>query len=478
MREHRRAHFGARYARDALRLVALFFVVPALACEVGGEAPHSGLRNALLIVVDTLRFDHVGSYGSSPSYTPRIDGLALESVRFDRAYAAAPWTKPSVASILTGLYPHSSGTGAPSRALRAEAETLAERLSARDFATEAIVSHVWLGPASGLSQGFEAYDTDEVRGHNAVTTPGVTRKALAALERLAAREAPFLLFVHYFDPHYAYLDHPEIDHAPARAGSLDGSESFRDLQAMRQRIRPEELAFLKARYDEEVQATDAGIGRLLDEIDSLELSDQTLVILTADHGEEFFERGWLGHTRSLNEEVIRVPLIIRAPGAPPRVVRTPVSLVSVTPTILDLLGAEPVPGDFEADSLATLVRGESREREGFVFAEVDFDPIFDKRKRAFKKAIIGERFKLIRDDESGKLELFNLDKDAGERRNLARKRPGLAGRMAALLDEHLQEPPLEGTTPPEHQLTPGEVEQLEALGYAEPASSGTARGRP
>jgi arylsulfatase A-like enzyme len=346
---------------------------------------------------------------------------------FDRAYATAPWTRPSVASMLTGLYPSGHGAMALNNLLVPEAETLAETLARAGYATAGIVSHVILSERFGFSQGFALWDEEEARGHDHLSTPGVTERALAALDALAAEDRPFFLFVHYFDPHYAYLAHPEIGFEPTAHPELRGGEDVEALRGRLDSLGPDEVAFLRARYDEEIRFTDAGFGRLLERLASLGVDDRTVVALTADHGEEFLERGWLGHTRTLYEELVAVPLVVRgragAPGHGQRVGR-PVSLVSLTPTLLELAGVDAAGRVFEGPSLAPFVAGGEPPAADNVFAEVDFrGPV---AKQARKKAVIGPRFKLIRDDRRGRVELYDLTNDPGERRDLARGGPSPA----------------------------------------------------
>ena len=161
------------------------------------------------------------------------------------------------------------------------------------------------------------------------------------LRELAETERSFFLLVHYFDPHYDYVRHPRFNFAAERSGRLDGTQGISELQSLAD-LTPDEIAFLRDLYDEEVRHTDAGVGRLLDTLRELGLYDDALIIVTADHGEEFLERGWIGHTRSLYDELVRVPLIVRPPGGPPapQVVDALVSLVSLAPTVLDYAGID------------------------------------------------------------------------------------------------------------------------------------------
>jgi len=444
-------------------LLALALLALAAGC---GEAPRG--PNVLFVAIDTLRVDHLGAWGYERPTSPAIDAFARSAVRFERAYATAPWTKPSVASMLTGLYPSGHGAHGVDHALPDSARTLAEILSEEGFATAALVSSTMLSRKNGFGQGFEIHRMVDAIGHRAVSTPGVTRAAVTVLRELAAQERPFLLFVHYFDPHYAFVAHPDVDFAAPRAGRLTGHESMREVRGLLGDLSPEELAFLRDLYDEEIRFTDAGVEALLGALVELGLEEDTVVVLTADHGEEFLERGWLGHTRSLYDELVRVPLAIRAPGAAPREVATPVSLASLTPTLLDLVGVD-ADGGFQAPSLAGVVRGETSPERAVVLSEVDYEPAQVELpvKRTHKKAVVADRFKLIRDDRTGALELYDLARDPGERRDLAPERPALAAELSALLETELARVREGARRAPVRRLSEDEIEQLRALGYAD-----------
>jgi arylsulfatase A-like enzyme len=421
--------------------------------------------------IDTLRWDHLGAYGYERDTSPAIDALAAQGLRFDRAYVTAPWTMPSVASMITGLYPSGHGVKNVMSGTPMSLHTLAEILRERGYQTAGVVSNRLLinKLEKGFAQGYDVYLGGDARGHDHVSSESVTDKSIRILERFAEDGHRFLLFVNYFDPHFNYLHHQQIGFAPARVGRLDGHQDIGELREMLGELSDEELGFLRDLYDEEIRITDAGIGRLLARLGELELAESTLVLLTADHGEEFRERGWLGHTRSLYEELMRVPLVIRMPGARrvPRVVEAPVSLVSLTPTILELLGIEIADFGFQGPSLAPLVLGRGDPEPGPPIAEVDYVPPGDPRsiKRAFKKAIIDGRFKLIRDDESGRIELYDLDTDPEERRSLAEERPQLRDRLLRQLDARLVEAARGAVAAPERQLAEDEIEALRGLGY-------------
>ncbi|MDH3285582.1 MAG: sulfatase, partial [Acidobacteriota bacterium] len=242
--------------------------------------PASPPRNALVIVVDTLRWDHVGCYGHERDTTPAVDSLAAEGVRFDAAYSTAPWTKPAVASMLTGLYPSAHGVKTLNDGLAEAHRTLPEILVDHGYRTGGVISHTLLtnGEENRFGQGFELYLEREAKGHRHVSTNGVTEQAIRMLQEFAAGGQPFLIFVHYFDPHFNYVRHPEVGYAAPRAGRLDGTEHITEIVDMRASMTPEEIDFLRDLYDEEISFTDSGIGRLLRALRDEDLDDETVVV--------------------------------------------------------------------------------------------------------------------------------------------------------------------------------------------------------
>lgn len=451
--------------RRALREMPFACVAALLVLGCGAEPRPP---NFLFILVDTLRSDHLSAYGYERDTSPAIARLAEAGVRFDRAYAPAPWTKPSVASMFTGQYPHRHGLNFVLDALPPEAVTVAERLSEAGYTTAGAVSHVFVAGKNGLDQGFGHYDSAEAGGHSHVSTPGVTRRATQLLEGFGGE--PFFLFVHYFDPHYEYKRHPEYAFAPKGVGRLRGGEDIHDLRALGAELSAEEKGFLRDVYDEEIRFTDDGIATLLASLEALGLADDTVVILAADHGEEFFERGWLGHTRTVHEEVIRVPLVIRAPGvaARGRVVEQPVSLISLAPTILDLAGVEAPAHDFQGPSLRPLLETEGEVEIPSVRSEVRYVVLTREgpqaEKAAFKYALIRGRHKLIKDFKAQRYELYDLALDPDERVNLAADRPELLRELLVELQRTKSRGPAAPAAAPA-ELDPKDAKLLRDLGY-------------
>ena len=460
---------SADWLRRPAVIAALVLAALVPGCT-GAPATEEKRPNVLLIVVDTLRVDRLGCYGAERETSPAIDEFAADAVRFERAYSTAPWTIPSVASMFTGRFPGSHATSSFDLQLPDELDTLAELLRSSGYSTAGVVSHFALDSRHNFDQGFEVYLESEALGHDHLSTEGVTRQALEQLDRLAGGEAPFLLFAHYFDPHYNYQPHPEFGFAAASAGRLDGTQPMRLLLQMESSMSREELAFLRDLYDGEIRYTDRGVGRLLQRLDELGLKEETVVVLTADHGEEFLDHGKLGHTSSLYEELIHVPLIVRDPGreaAGPAVVACPVSLVSLMPTLLGLVGLEFEEDRFQGSSLVPLLAGDEPADKALLFAELDFVPVREGRQVGVvhKKAVLGERFKLIRDDPTGTFELYDLAADPRELTNLAETDAARLSQLQEALERALAFAVSAAVAPQPRELDESEIERLKSLGY-------------
>jgi cytochrome c-type biogenesis protein CcmH/NrfG len=292
-----------------------------LAHKVPGTLPAPGARNLLLVTIDSLRADRVGAYGHAAARTPAFDAVAAAGTRFARAYAAAPLTLPSHASLLTGRYPPAHRSRHDGLRLKEGIPSLSSVLRARGLATAAFVSAARLDARFGLGTGFSVYDARMPPGdadRRVDRRPG-EQTVTAALAWLGAqRDSPFFLWVHLFEPHAPY---------EARGG-------------------PEADASDEQRYDAEVAEADRQVQRLLDALGPARPA--TLVAIASDHGEAFGEHGEIGHGTFVYDTTLRVPLVMAGPGVPAgRVHETPVGLVDVAPTVLSLLGASPVPADGE-----------------------------------------------------------------------------------------------------------------------------------
>ncbi len=434
-------------------------LLAALGC--GGEPPPR--PHVLLIVVDTLRADHLGFHGYARDTSPRLDALAAESIVFRRALTPAPWTNPAVAALLTGQPPGALGIGhAPAR-LPDDLPSLAPLLAARGYQTAGIVSNTLIGRRYGFDRGFGLWDQSQWEDHHTISSPELTRRAVAWLE---ARDpdAPFFLLVHYFDPHFQYHRHPEHAFGEAYDGPLARmTESMKRMRrfAAGGRYTARDRQFLLDLYDSEIAFTDVQVGRLLDALRELDLYDDALIVFTADHGEAFAERAdrWIGHTRFLYQEQLHVPLTLKLPGrATPRSVDAVVSTADVFPTVLELAGV-PLPPGLPAGR-RSLLAGSAPPA---VFAET--------RRLNTLQTVVAGGWKLIRNPETGRAALFDLAADPGERVDLAAREPARVARLTAALRAWSRATERRRSGPAAvPALSEAERERLRALGYVDELS--------
>lgn len=451
-----------RWDRRARNLAGAFLgsAVFALAGLAGCSHEEPPARpNVLLILSDTTRADRIGCYGNERGLTPAIDGLAADGVRFDAAYSHAPWTLPSTASLLTSLHPteHGAGGKVPEfTGLDAGVETVVEVFRDAGWRTGAVVNVDFLASSFGLAQGFEWVDEQWFPSNSKVRRATPTTDA--AIEWLSAREGePFFLLVHYFDPHAVY--DPPVDYRRRFASPEDReTEEFvfgtrRDMMALRQgqlELDAGTIARAASLYDGEVAYTDAEIGRLLEHLGRSGRDEETIVVFTADHGEEFLDHGGFEHGHSMFDELLRVPLIARWPDGPRgRVVEEIVRHIDVAPTLCRLAGL-PVPDSFAGASLLE-VRGDRP-----VLAHGNFwgEP---------RTALVSGGYKLIVDAQQ-RGALFDLSADPRERKNLVLEEPDVVQRMQGELRD--METRLRAAAAGERvELTPEVEEMMRSIGY-------------
>ena len=302
-------------------------------------------QRVVLAFIDTLRRDHLGTYGYARAPSPYIDALGKEGVVFEDARTVAPWTLPSTRSVLTGMQPERWGSSA----------RLPEMLAARGWATGAFVGNIYLTGNFEMAVGWGE--------HSAINLPYgdyEVERGIEFLDRHADEDA--LVMVHFMDLHLPYKEiwpwrSRYVTTEPPGLGAVFNRGElmqYADSKAKKASIK----SYLEDRYDQNLAAVDSALQRLFDAAGS-----DAVVVIFSDHGEEFFDHGDLEHGHSLHDELLRVPLILRAPGLAPRRVAAPVSLLDITPTVLDLIGASgAAPGPFDGMSLAAIARGEADDR--------------------------------------------------------------------------------------------------------------------
>lgn len=426
--------------------------------------------DVLVYLIDTLRADRVGAYAAAAAergLTPNIDAFARGAVVFEDALTQAPWTRPAVTSVFTGLSPLAHGVTTLDSRLPRRAATLAEVL--RDLPGGGYRTAAWSTNAhvirkTGLAQGFEDFHylprqprPDLV---NRRVTAWIDRHLEAAREDPEGPRRPFFLYVHALDPHAPYRPPPGLwrRFAPGvddpSAGSLGYLERVYGASGAE---RAELLAALPPLYDAEVALADRGFGELLDALEERGLREDTLVVLLSDHGEELDEHGHLGHGYDLYQETLRIPLIVGLPGREPGRRQGTALPMDVPATVLAALG---VPKPPEMEGVDLLVADPGRARRP-AFAHLDY------RGRAGVSVVLGD-WKLIEPLTvrfGRRPELYHLGRDPEERENLARSLPVRTGYLRSLVRRHLLETK-GGAGAGERMELDAEVrEDLEALGY-------------
>lgn len=452
-------------------------VLLGLASIAGGyflkTAPEARPPNIILIIVDTLSALHLGTYDKSLDNSPSMNALAAQGVRFERAYAAAPWTKPGVTAILTGLSPARHGVVHMRDSVPQSLTTLAEMLQPNGYATFGVVSHTFLSERNGFAQGFDQYRqvNSMNRTHTSVTSKKVTDTAVRWLnEHRTANGKPFFLLAHYFDPHFVYQNHSEFSHADGYTGKLKPAMPLKVLRDRRHDFSRTDVDFLVNLYREEIAFTDRQIGMLIQSLPPDELKN-TIIVVTADHGEEFMEHGWIGHTRSLHEPVIRIPLLISFPAQlSPLTIQEPASQIDVLPTIMELAGISGADLPMEGHSLVPFMNDpHTPPLQRRLFSEVTY--ISDSKvSDADKIAVIADNLKLIYDRAAGDVSLYDLDSDPEEKHSLHEARHADAKILIAEVlkrQETITAHP--GVKPDQPALSEEEREkelkQLKSLGY-------------
>lgn len=463
-------------------LLALFAIA-----SLSGGCGRSRPPNVILVSIDTLRPDHLGCYGYEPPTSPHIDRLAADGVRFADVHSTTSWTLPAHMSLLTGLPDALHRVVWDRVQLDPRRTLLAERFREHGYATAGFHGGPYLHRSFGFDRGFDLYedcgelssaagllpDLDaaaaakvlarmETESHRIRTADTIQARAEAFLEEHAAE--PFFLFLHHWDTHYDFNAPREyVDlFAPHYRGNLSMDGFIRNPE-IRADMNPADYRYLLACYDAEIRWVDHHIGRLLDRLEELALLDNTYVVLTSDHGEQFFEHGGKGHRIDLYDEVLRIPLVIRGPGIRKGlVVPSHARLFDVMPTLLELCDLPPV-ADVFGVSLVPLLEGE-RPAELLdlpIIAELtDLTPLPDPERpgellpqdRFVRHVAVGRGgLKLIEatphaydprlpvsfDGEAlGEplRGLFDLKRDPGERQDLLAGDPGAAQRMLELLE--------------------------------------------
>jgi choline-sulfatase len=413
--------------------------------------------NVIFILIDTLRADHLGSYGYERDTSPIMDFLASTGVRFAHVEAQSSWTKSSMASLWTGFYPRRIGITRYMDGLAPELVMPAERFREAGFQTGGIYRNGWVENNFGFDRGFDLYVKPhpsrtparfERKGPSGARILGTDRDATdSAMEfiRTHAHER-FFLYIHYMDVHqYLY----------AEESALFGSE-------------------IRDAYDNAIHWTDRNVNAVLGTLERQGLFDKTLVVIASDHGEGFYEHGLEGHARTLYREVTETPLILILPFRlePGIVVEEPVQNVDIFPTVFDLLGMEPLP-EGDGRSLVPLILaagGHEAAVDGLWgrarFSELDLSWGRSRSEPDEMVAVVDGDYRLIhRVRRPEGVELYDRNADPKEQRNVARRRPERVAELSRKVEGYLSAEA--AVIAPQIELDEMRRNQLRALGYVD-----------
>ncbi len=409
---------GCARAPRAARLACAAAAYLALAsCSRPVPSP----PNILLIVVDTLRADRLGSYGNDRGLTPFLDELAERGILFRNAYAPCSWTCPSVASLMTSRYPSQHRVSDFESVLGADELSFAEVLGTANYVTGGFSANFRLSRAQGYAQGFRTWHTDETT--EKLRAPELRRFVQRWLRNNP--QTPTLLYLQYMEPHAPYAPPEPYRTRFRRAGGAveDETATRKLVQREWDDLSSDEVTLLASLYDGEVASLDAELRLLFGDLEQQGFLANAVVVVTADHGEEFREHGLLIHGLQLYDESVRVPLIVLAPGyRGGRVVDEPVSLIDIAPTLVELAGLPRQPS-FEGRSLVPLLqrptlwawlaafRATPPETRDVILELPRSGNVYDLRRQT--DGLIRGRTKLLI-DSAGKASVYDLRTDPGE----------------------------------------------------------------
>jgi len=449
----------------SLRLMRLVLrPLEAAPVPPGAPPPRArGPRPSLIVffVTDALRPDALGAYGNPAPVSPRFDAFARESVLFETAWAQAPWTRSAVASLFTGRVEARHGVTGWKSDLDPGLTTLAEALQGAGFRTAGFCANPLVQPGRGFAQGFDHWRPPAAHMSDAPTARALAEEALRWLD--GAGEGPAFVYVHTLEPHTPYR--AEAKHWREVAGRDAPPKGRLDAIPLRASPTPGERELVRQAYLAEVRQNDEAFGALLDGLRGRGRLDASVVAFLADHGEELWEHGAHGHVRTLYEEMLRIPLAVRLPGAVHAGRRSPVpaSQVDLLPTLLALVGVAP-PAAVDGRDLGPALRGEAM-ADAPLRADTRVPP-------HSKRAVRAGTLKLVVNDDDerqwragARVELYDLAADPRETANLARRRHATALFLESLLRASDAQPgPL---AEEERALSEAELEGLRALGYVQ-----------
>ncbi|HSE42774.1 MAG TPA: sulfatase [Acidobacteriota bacterium] len=449
-----------------------FLLILILVAITGGAAAiyvnyKDRYPNIVLITIDTLRSDHCTPYGYKRDTTPFMSTLAQQGSLFENVYAPMPTTGPSHSTMFTSRYPLSHGVVKNGYVLPKEEVTIAEILQQNGYTTAAVVSSFALNSKFGLNQGFSFYDEEFIGKNPSMRTDrwqGIEVEGLfdrrakettaTALKWLKSQgNKPFFLWIHYFDPH----------------GPYDPPERYKKkfLSALNSDQEPQHTYDM---YDGEIAYTDTEIQKVIKYIDDQGMDEDTLLIVTADHGEGLGQHNHMHHGLFVYEEAVRVPLVIRWPGKIPAGlrIRDRVELLDLPPTILEITGVPAKTAGYQGRSMKSLLKPDAVQRQS--------RPIFFQRRlyetenykghvvKGEKLGVLLDQWKYIEALKEQSVELYDLKNDPGELTNVSRDHPDQVKQLSLLIQEWRKK---YGKGSYNQKMSEEDIEALRSLGYVQ-----------
>ncbi|MCK4546843.1 MAG: sulfatase [Candidatus Eisenbacteria sp.] len=407
-----------------LALVAVVLLMPGC----GKKAPD--LPNVILVSIDTLRPDHLGCYGYERSTSPTIDSLATRGVLFLNAEAQSPWTLPSHVTLFSSTFPFTHGVVDDNSRIPADLPMMAEILKGHGYRTAGVVSSFYVGRMFGFERGFDYFEDfasdryQQVFSGSKIMAETVVDRGIQWM-RNSGR--PFFLFLHFYDAHVNYIV-PEPYRSLFEKSYAGGEILYNSYEHYQtQPLTAPQRRHVLAQYDAAIAYVDAQIARVLDAIRDSGIADNTILVITSDHGEEFFERGSWGHAHTLYREVLAVPLIVVDPRLPSSgaEIREAARVIDIMPTVLEGLGLPAVEGTQGRSLWPFVSREPAGERDPLLFSE-------SSRYNLNLVSLSQGTVKAIADFKNHARELFDLSTDPQEELNIAPEDTSLA---RALVDE-------------------------------------------
>ena len=431
--------------------------------------------NILWIVLDTVRADHLSSYGYFRKTTPNIDRIASEGALFENAISAAPWTLPSHASMFTGLYPSRHRADAEHLFLADEFDTIAEILHRHGYKTFGYSNNPFVSAKTNLNQGFDVFEYSEwgrrhdLNSYLMMNDMARNFKILVGTGDKGARETnkkvmewirschdsgpPFFIFINYIDAHLpynpprSYADFYLLDKAEALVKAKKVNKDPYAYLSEKVQMSPEDFEILRSLYDGEISYLDSSINQLVDLLSRLRILDKTMLIITSDHGENIGDHHLMDHLFCLYDTLLHVPLIIRYPKVfkPRSRIQEQVQTTDIVPTILNILGIDwNEAGKIDGHSLVPSVGKAQQQDSEFSISEDTYFPlilsILNGKNYEFDASIYTRRLRSVRTKQfkyiwasDGRDELYNLQIDPGEENNLIKSQPGKAKELKTIL---------------------------------------------